>query len=83
MEMRLGNPFLIFLYSLALLLFGCAIGIHWHAMPAVAIALSLAGAALTVLHEMITAILWFGVTAACVRQVRNRMPTAISKSNHS
>jgi len=29
MKMSLGHPVLIFLYSLALLLFGCAIGIYW------------------------------------------------------
>jgi hypothetical protein len=73
LEMTLGNPILIFIYGLALLLFGCAIGIHWHATPAVAVGLALLGAALMVLHEMFTAILWFWITAACVRRVQNRI----------
>jgi hypothetical protein len=50
LEMRLGKPILIFLYSLALLLFGWAIGIHWHTIPAVAVGLALSEAALMVLH---------------------------------
>jgi|GEM_PF-6256964 len=66
LEMRLNNPILIFLYNLALLLFGYAIGIHWHAAPTVALGLAFSGVALMMLHEMLTAILWFRGTATCV-----------------
>jgi hypothetical protein len=37
MEIRFGNPVLIFLYSSALLLFGCAIGMYWLKTPLIAI----------------------------------------------
>jgi hypothetical protein len=59
MRVTLGNPFLIFIYSLALLLIGCAIGIHWRTSPCVAVCLALLGALLTVIHDTATGFLFF------------------------
>lgn len=63
MQITFGNSLLIFIYSLFLLLFGCAIGMHWHGSPATALCLTLLGAALWVSHELLTVLLWFGATA--------------------
>jgi hypothetical protein len=67
MQMTSGNLLLVFIYSLFMLLFGCAIGMHWHGSPTTALCLAILGAALWVFHELITVLLWFGVTAAWTR----------------
>ncbi len=64
MQMTSGNLLLVFIYSLFMLLFGCAIGMHWPGSPATALCLTILGASLWVFHELITVLLWFGVTAA-------------------
>lgn len=57
-RISLGHPALIFIYSLALLLIGCAIGMHYYQSRASAIWISLAAAALTVVHDLFTAFLF-------------------------
>lgn len=69
MKMTSGNLLLVFLMSLFLLLFGCGIGMYWHCSPATALLIVLLGAVLWVLHEVITVLLWFGVTAAWTEAV--------------
>lgn len=69
MEMRSGNLLLVFIYSLSLLLVGCAIGIHWRGSPSTALCLAILGAALFVLHELVTLLCWFWATAAWTRIV--------------
>lgn len=69
MEMRSGNLLLVFIYSLSLLLIGCAIGMHWRVSPATAVCLAILGAALFVLHELVTVLVWFWATAAWTRMV--------------
>ena len=63
MNAKLGNPFLIFIYSVTLLMLGCAIGIHWNVHPGVAFMLAVGGAVLMVIHELGMGLLWFSVTA--------------------
>ena len=69
MEMQSGNLLLVFIYSLSLLLIGCAVGMHWRGAPSVAICLSILGAALFVLHELVTVLVWFGTTAVLTRTI--------------
>ena len=69
MEMQSGNLLLVFIYSLSLLLIGCAVGMHWRGTPSVAICLSILGAALFVLHELVTVLVWFGTTAVLTRTI--------------
>jgi multisubunit Na+/H+ antiporter MnhB subunit len=69
MQMTSGNLFLIFIQSVFMLLFGCTIGMHWHGSPGTAFCLTILGAALWVLHELITVLLWFGATAFWTRMV--------------
>src|ERR1035438_10530403 len=63
MEMQSGNLLLVFIYSLSLLLIGCAVGMHWRGSPSVALCITIFGAALFVLHELVMFLLWFGATA--------------------
>jgi hypothetical protein len=77
MEMQLANPLLIFIYSLSLLLVGCAGGIYSHAAPSVAVGLAIAGASLMVLHDTLTSLIWFCIAAKwsqrTARAMRNRL----------
>ena len=63
MNVRLANPFLIFIYSVILLMLGCAIGIHWRAHPGTALLLAVGGAVLMVIHDLGMGFLWFLITA--------------------
>jgi uncharacterized membrane protein YhhN len=63
MEMQLANPLLVFIYSLSLLVLGCAVGIYWHATPSIAVGLAIAGASLMVLHDTLTSLIWFWIAA--------------------
>jgi len=75
MEMRFGNPVLIFLYSLALLLIGCAAGIWWHRSPSMAVSMALLGAVLMVIHDALTALLMFLGAAVWIRPDKKRATT--------
>jgi membrane protein YdbS with pleckstrin-like domain len=61
-RISLGNPVLIFVYSLAILLLGCAIGMHWYQSRASAIWIAVAAAALMVVHDMLTGLLFASLT---------------------
>jgi membrane protein YdbS with pleckstrin-like domain len=49
---------LIFVYSVALLLIGCAVGMHWYQSRASAIWIAAAAAALMVVHDMLTGLIF-------------------------
>lgn len=61
-RISLGNPFLIFIYSLAILLAGCSIGMHFCQWRSSAVWLAVASAALIVLHDMLTGLLFASLT---------------------
>jgi hypothetical protein len=63
MKVRLGHPVVIFIHSLALLLIGCAIGMHWHPSRLAATWITVCGALLVVMNEMITCFWWVSLTA--------------------
>lgn len=71
MKVRLGHPVLIFIHSLALLLIGCAIGMHWHQSRSVAIRIAVSGAVLIVINEMIAGFWWMSLTAWWIRRHRH------------
>lgn len=71
MTATLGNPFLVFLYSLAILMFGCAIGVHWKATPCLAFCMTTIGAVLMVIHDLATGILGFWITARIFSHMSN------------
>ena len=63
MKVRLGHPVVIFIHSVALLLIGCAIGMHWHQSHSAAIWIAVSGAVLVVINEMISCFWWVSLTA--------------------
>jgi hypothetical protein len=63
MKVRLGHPVVIFIHSVALLLIGCAIGMHWHQSHSAAIWIAVSGAVLIVINEMISCFWWVSLTA--------------------
>jgi hypothetical protein len=75
MSVSLANPFLILIWSMAMLLLGCAIGLYWKAAPGTALCVAAFGALLMVIHDLVTGVLWFWVTAKMVGQIQNRRPS--------
>ncbi len=71
MNVTLGNPFLIAIYSAALLLIGCAIG-RWAHTPATALWLAIAGGVLMAVHDTVTGVLWFWLAARWVHSAIER-----------
>lgn len=67
----LANPILIFLWSLAILFLGCAIGLHWKGTPATACWMAALGALLMVIHDMAVGVLWFVVSAKLFARARH------------
>jgi hypothetical protein len=67
-SISLGHPVLIFVYSLVLLLIGCAIGMHWHQSRACAIWIVVAAASLMVVHDMFTGLIFASVTISRLRR---------------
>jgi hypothetical protein len=70
MTVKLGDPLLVFIWSVGLLLLGCAIGMHWHASSSTAVAIAFAGSLLVVIEQMVTVVLCCFVTAAWLRRQR-------------
>jgi hypothetical protein len=65
MDVTLGHPILIFLYSLALLVLGGAIGIRWGASWG-SIRIAVLGAVLMIVHDWMAAIVWSWKTATLI-----------------
>jgi hypothetical protein len=72
MKMSLGHPILILLYSIALLLLGCAIGIHWHNSLWSASTVALLGAVLIIIHDWAIAVVMFLLAARWIRKSEKR-----------
>ncbi len=72
MNVRLGNPAVVFIYSLSLLLLGCAIGIHWKNSPGMAIWISICGALLMVIHDLLEGFAWIGILGTWTRILHDR-----------
>jgi hypothetical protein len=72
MQMQLANPALIFVYSLVLLLFGSAIGMHWCKSPGTAIWIAVCAALLMVIHDLLTGFIWMGITVKWTQAVRKK-----------
>lgn len=74
LTVSLGNPFLIFVWSMAMLSLGCAIGIHWHATPGIAFCAAAVGAIFMVLHDLGMGLLWFSVSAKMFSKAQKAKP---------
>lgn len=70
LEAKLGNPVLIFIYTLAVPSVGCAIGMHYRAAPGLALCFVVGGAAVMVVHDLVSGILLLWGTAEFLRRKR-------------
>jgi hypothetical protein len=68
----LEHPLLVGAYGLALLLLGCAIGLHWQATRSKALILAGIGSALMVGHDLAMGVLWFWAAATMVAKTQQR-----------
>jgi hypothetical protein len=69
MQATLGHPILITLYSAALLLIGCGVGVRfYHSLPT-ALWICGAGSILVAVHDLATGFVWFWLTGKWVRSV--------------
>ena len=76
-HMRLGNPFLIGIWSLALLGVGAAIGARWGHSPQVAVWMVVASAGLVIAHDTVAfSIIFLLSTAWASRASRKREVSA-------
>ena len=71
-HLRFGNPFLILIYSLALLLLGDAIGMKWHSSPLHSFSIALLGAVLMVIHDTCIALISIWAASKWTRALKNR-----------
>lgn len=72
LTVTLGNPFLIFVRSLAMLLLGCAIGLHWKGTSSTACWLTVLGALLMVIHDLGMGVFWFRTAAMMLARNQQR-----------
>jgi uncharacterized membrane protein AbrB (regulator of aidB expression) len=63
LNVRLGNPMVMFFWSFAMLLVGIVIGERWHPSRALTAAIALAAGAFTMLHELACCFVWCSLSA--------------------
>jgi hypothetical protein len=68
LEIKLGHPLLISIYSFSLLLVGCAAGSYWHPKPSMAIGIAITGALCMSMHDTLVSIAWIAIAAKWARQ---------------
>ena len=69
MQATLGHPILITLYSAALLLIGCGVGVRFHQSLPRALWICGAASILVAVHDLATGFVWFWLSATWVRSV--------------
>jgi biotin transporter BioY len=72
MQMQLVNPVLLFIYSLVLLLFGCAVGMHWSNSPWIAVWIAVCAALVMVIHDLVAGFIWMGITVKWTQAPRKK-----------
>lgn len=63
LNVRLGNPVVMFFWSSAMFLTGIAVGIYWHPSRMHSIAIAMAAGAFTMLHELVCCFVWCSISA--------------------
>ena len=63
MKVSLSNPLGTFLGSCVMFLAGIVLGEHWHPSGAAVLAVTVLGAVLAALHELLTCFLWCSFTS--------------------
>jgi hypothetical protein len=70
--MSLANPILVFISSFALLLIGCAIGMHYSKSTSLSVWIAVCGGLLMVIHDLLQGLLWLGITARWMKTVKDQ-----------
>ena len=63
LNVRLGNPVVMFFWSAAMLLTGIVIGAYWHPSRALVVATGVAAGVFMVLHELLCCFVWRSLSA--------------------
>jgi hypothetical protein len=63
LNVRLGNPMVMFFWSFAMLLVGIAIGGYWHPSRMRAVTIAVGAGAFTMLHELVCCFVWCSLSA--------------------
>lgn len=63
LNVRLGNPVVMFFWSSAMFLTGIIVGANWHPLRTHSIAIALAPGVFTMLHELICCFVWCSISA--------------------
>jgi len=69
-RVSLSNPVLLAMGSIAMCLFGVAIGVHWSRNPGVAVWIALSAGLLMVLHDLLVSLIWFGIAMKWTNAVK-------------
>jgi nitrate/nitrite transporter NarK len=76
MKASLSNPLGTLLRSIVMFLAGIVLGEHWHPSSAVVLAVTVLGAALAVLHELLSCFLWCSFASSWIgrrsREIEDR-----------
>ena len=63
LNVRLGNPFAIFIWSIAMFLSGIFIGAHWHPSLTHSIAFAVVAGIFMAVHELASCFFWCSLSA--------------------
>lgn len=63
LNVRLGNPVVMFFWASAMFLAGVVVGAHWHPSPRMAVAATVAAGVFTMLHELLCCFVWCSLSA--------------------
>ena len=63
LNVRLGNPVVMFFWASAMFLTGIVVGAHWHPSHALTAGIALAAGAFTMLHELVCCFVWCSISA--------------------
>ncbi|MGO9435938.1 MAG: hypothetical protein ACLP00_16810 [Terracidiphilus sp.] len=63
LNVRLGNPVVMFFWSSAMFLAGVTVGVYWHPSRAHSVAIACAAGVFTMLHELVCCFVWCSISA--------------------
>lgn len=63
LNVRLGNPVVMFFWSFAMLLVGVTICEHWHPSRVHSVVIAVAAGVFTMLHELVCCFVWCSMSA--------------------
>jgi hypothetical protein len=82
LKVRFGDPILIFIYTLSVLLVGDAIGMFWRSEPVKAFSIALLGASFMVVHDTFMTLIWASAAARWAQTAGDQKKEGKGKSRH-